>query len=129
MTFYDDFISKVADGRDGLKKSDVDKIGQGRVWSGKEALDIALIDEIGELDDAINYAAELVDVENIKLLNLPKSENNELLEIFQSFEMSNNSSIINDDFIKKIKNIFSQIKETKSMDKYQTRLPFEIIID
>ena len=53
----------------------------------------------------------------------------ELLEIFQSFEMSNNSSIINDDFIKKIKNIFSQIKETKSMDKYQTRLPFEIIID
>ena len=81
------------------------------------------------MDDAINYAAELVDVENIKLLNLPKSENNELLEIFQSFEMSNNSSIINDDFIKKIKNIFSQIKETKSMDKYQTRLPFEIIID
>ena len=53
----------------------------------------------------------------------------ELLEIFQSFEMSNNSSIINDDFIKKIKNIFSQIKETKSIDKYQTRLPFEIIID
>lgn len=126
---YDDFISKVADGRDGLKKSDVDKIGQGRVWSGKEALDIALIDEIGELDDAINYAAELVGIENIKLLNLPKTENNELLEIFQSFEMSNNSSIINDDFIKKIKNIFSQIKETKSMDKYQTRLPFEIIID
>lgn len=126
---YDDFISKVADGRDGLKKSDVDKIGQGRVWSGKEALDIALIDEIGELDDAINYAAELVGIENIKLLNLPKTENNELLEIFQSFEMSNNSSIINDDFIKKIKNIFTQIKETKSMDKYQTRLPFEIIID
>ena len=126
---YDDFISKVADGRDGLKKSDVDKIGQGRVWSGKEALDIALIDEIGELDDAINYAAELVGIENVKLLNLPKTENNELLEIFQSFEMSNNSSIINDDFIKKIKNIFSQIKETKSMDKYQTRLPFEIIID
>ena len=126
---YDDFISKVADGRDGLKKSDVDKIGQGRVWSGKEALDIALIDEIGELDDAINYAAELVNVENIKLLNLPKSENNELLEIFQSFEMSNNSSILNNDFIKKIKNIFSQINETKSMDKYQTRLHFEIIID
>ncbi|MDG2344328.1 MAG: signal peptide peptidase SppA [Flavobacteriales bacterium] len=126
---YDDFISKVADGRDGLKKSDVDRIGQGRVWSGKEALDIALIDEIGELDDAINYAAQLVDVENIKLLNLPKSKNNELLEIFQSFEMSNNSSTINDDFIKKIKTIFNQIKETKSIDKYQTRLPFEIIID
>ncbi len=126
---YDDFISKVANGRDGLKKSDVDEIGQGRVWSGKEALDIELIDEIGELDDAINYAAQLVDIDNIKLLNLPKTENNELLEIFQSFEMSNNSSVLDQDFIKNIKNMFNQIRDVNSVDKYQTRLPFEIIID
>lgn len=126
---YDDFISKVAEGRDGLKKSGVDEIGQGRVWSGKEAKDIALVDEIGELDDAINYAAQLVNIDNIKLLNLPSVENNELLEIVQSFEMSNNSSSINKDFITNIKNIFNQIKEYKSVERYQTRMPFEIIID
>ena len=94
---YDDFISKVAEGRDGLKKSGVDEIGQGRVWSGKEAKDIALVDEIGELDDAIKYAAQLVNVENIKLLNLPAVENNELLELIQSLEMSDNSSAIKED--------------------------------
>ena len=126
---YDDFISKVAEGRDGLKKSGVDEIGQGRVWSGKEAKDIALVDEIGELDDAINYAAQLVNIDNIKLLNLPSVENNELLEIVQSFEMSNNSSSINKDFITNIKNIFNQIKEYKSVERYQTIMPFEIIID
>lgn len=126
---YDDFISKVAEGRDGLKKSGVDEIGQGRVWSGKEAKDLALVDEIGDLDDAIKYAAQLVNVENIKLLNLPSVENNELLELIQSLEMSNNSSIINENFITNIKNIFSQIKKYKSVEKYQTRMPFEIIIE
>ena len=126
---YDDFISKVAEGRDGLKKSGVDEIGQGRVWSGKEAKDIALVDEIGELDDAIKYAAQLVNVENIKLLNLPAVENNELLELIQSLEMSDNSSAIKEDFITNIKNIFNQIKEYKSVERYQTRMPFEIIID
>lgn len=126
---YDDFISKVAEGRDGLKKSGVDEIGQGRVWSGKEAKDIALVDEIGELDDAIKYAAQLVNVENIKLLNLPAVENNELLELIQSLEMSDNSSAIKEDFITNIKNIFNQFKEYKSVERYQTRMPFEIIID
>ena len=126
---YDDFISKVAEGRDGLKKSGVDEIGQGRVWSGKEAKDLALVDEIGDLDDAIKYAAQLVNVENIKLLNLPSVENNELLELIQSLEMSNNSSIINENLFTNIKNIFNQIKKYKSVERYQTRMPFEIIID
>lgn len=126
---YDDFISKVAEGRDGLKKSGVDEIGQGRVWSGKEAKDLALVDEIGDLDDAIKYAAQLVNVENIKLLNLPSVENNELLELIQSLEMSNNSSIINENLFTNIKNIFNQIKKYKSVERYQTRMPFEIIIE
>jgi protease IV len=126
---YDDFISKVANGRDGLKKSDVDRIGQGRVWSGKEALDIALVDEIGELDDAVAYAAQLVNVNNVQLLNLPAVENNELLELFQSFELSSKTPAVNEDFISNIKKIFSQIKEFKSVDRYQTRMPIEIIID
>ncbi|MEC8602822.1 MAG: signal peptide peptidase SppA, partial [Bacteroidota bacterium] len=54
---YNDFINKVADGRDGLKVEDVDAIGQGRVWSGTDAIRLGLIDELGGIDDAINYAA------------------------------------------------------------------------
>jgi protease-4 len=60
---YDDFISKVAKYR-GLDKSDVDSIAQGQVWTGEEALDLGLVDEIGGLDDAVALAAELADLED-----------------------------------------------------------------
>jgi protease-4 len=59
---YDDFITKVSMHRD-LEKADVDRIGQGQVWTGMDALEFGLIDEIGDLDDAIATAAELADLD------------------------------------------------------------------
>jgi protease-4 len=52
---YDDFTEHVADGR-GIPQDSVRKIGKGRVWSGKSAKDIGLVDEIGGLNDAIEIA-------------------------------------------------------------------------
>lgn len=64
---YDDFITKVAEGRN-LTKEQVDEIGQGRVWSGEDALKIGLVDELGGLSDAILAAKELagLDVHRVK---------------------------------------------------------------
>ena len=59
---YDDFISKVAQGRD-LDKGDVDLIAQGQVWTGVDALENGLIDELGEIDDAVEVAASLAEME------------------------------------------------------------------
>jgi protease-4 len=59
---YDDFISGVADRRD-MEKHAVDLIGQGQVWTGVEALENGLIDEIGTFEDAIRAAAELAGLE------------------------------------------------------------------
>ncbi|MFZ5495258.1 MAG: signal peptide peptidase SppA [Verrucomicrobiota bacterium] len=53
---YDQFISKVADGRK-LERKTVEEIAQGRVWSGGEALKLGLVDEIGGLADAVKHAA------------------------------------------------------------------------
>ena len=58
---YDKFTTIVAEGR-GLEKTRVDEIGQGRVWTGSDALGIGLVDEIGTLQDAIAYAAALADL-------------------------------------------------------------------
>ena len=55
---YEDFISRVALYR-GLEKDAVDAVAQGRVWTGSDALQHGLIDELGGLEDAIAYAAEL----------------------------------------------------------------------
>jgi len=59
---YDDFISDVAAGR-GLDKNAVDAIGQGQVWTGVEALENGLVDELGSLDDAVDAAAVLAGLE------------------------------------------------------------------
>ena len=55
---YDDFISGVAEHR-GMDKDDVDRIGQGQVWTGADALANGLVDELGGIDDAVEAAAEL----------------------------------------------------------------------
>jgi protease-4 len=55
---YDDFVSDVAAQR-GLEKEAVDRVGQGQVWSGIDALNFGLVDELGSLEDAVAYAAEL----------------------------------------------------------------------
>jgi len=55
---YDDFISDVAANRE-MEKDEVDEIGQGQVWTGLDAIGNGLIDELGDLDDAIAVAAEL----------------------------------------------------------------------
>lgn len=59
---YDDFISSVADSRN-IEKSQVDRIAQGQVWTGVDALANGLIDELGTLEDAVAAAAELAELE------------------------------------------------------------------
>lgn len=55
---YDDFISSIADQR-GMEKDTVDSIAQGQVWTGLDALENGLVDELGSLADSIIAAAEL----------------------------------------------------------------------
>ncbi len=56
--FYDVFLTRVASGRK-LSKADVDAVGQGRVWTGEQALERKLVDEIGGLRQAIALARQL----------------------------------------------------------------------
>lgn len=53
---YDAFLANVSEGR-GMSTEEIDKIAQGRVWTGADALKIGLVDEIGSLYDAVSYAA------------------------------------------------------------------------
>jgi protease-4 len=60
---YDDFISKVSQHR-GIDKAAVDEIAQGRIWTGEDAYANGLVDEIGDISDAITAAAELAKLES-----------------------------------------------------------------
>jgi len=71
---YDRFLTKVAEGRN-MSKEDVDKLGKGRVWTGSQAKELGLVDEIGGLSKAIDLAKELAGIpaeEQVKLVVQPK---------------------------------------------------------
>lgn len=68
--FYTHFLSRVAEGRK-MSPADVDSIAQGRVWSGEDALEIGLIDEIGGLNDAIKIAASEAKLKNYTIIEWP----------------------------------------------------------
>ncbi len=58
---YQDFLTRVANGRD-MTLEEVDKIARGRVWSGSDALDLGLVDQLGGLQEAIASAAVLAEI-------------------------------------------------------------------
>ncbi|MCL2598089.1 MAG: S49 family peptidase, partial [Paludibacter sp.] len=67
---YDQFISRCAEGR-GKTKAAIDSIGQGRVWTGNQALKLGLVDELGGIDAAIKDAATLAKVDNYSISEYP----------------------------------------------------------
>lgn len=86
---YNNFVSIVAEGRD-MTFEDVDKIAQGRVWTGTDALKIGLVDEIGTLEDAINYAASVAgdpEISNWGIASYPKPLT-VIEQLMQQFGMS-----------------------------------------
>lgn len=70
---YNDFTALVARTR-GLRQSYVDSIGQGRVWSGTDALELGLVDEIGGIDKAIAYAAQQANLTDYSIKAFPKQK-------------------------------------------------------
>lgn len=70
---YKTFIGHVAEGRETTVEK-VDEIGQGRVWSGANAISINLVDEFGGLQKAIDIAAERAEIENYRITELPELE-------------------------------------------------------
>ena len=88
---YTKFTSIVAEGRD-MTVEAVDEIAQGRVWTGAEALEIGLVDQIGTLEDAIEYAALSIEgvtsVDEVQIAAYPKPQTTleMLLEAFGGTE-------------------------------------------
>lgn len=69
---YEQFLQKVSDSRK-LPKEVVHEIAQGRVWSGREALRLGLVDELGGLGEAVKHAAKLAKVEDDYRVDAPES--------------------------------------------------------
>ena len=100
---YDRFINLVSINRD-LNVTAVDKIAQGRVWMGVDAIDNGLVDQEGGLFDAIDYASDMAGISNYEIVDFPKVESpiDAINEIFAADHKFRNQSEWSG-FIKKLK--------------------------
>ena len=123
---YDVFTKRVAEGRK-MSQTDVDSIGQGRVWTGSDALKINLVDELGGLNDAIAYAVKKAKLTDYKLVELPKQKSP-----FDSF-LGKKEAELESRLIKKNLGIsysyFKQLQKIINVKGVQARLPFEMLVE
>ena len=125
---YDRFTGLVADGRD-MTVPQVDRIAQGRVWSGCEAVAINLADEIGTLEDAIDWAIASIedgsDVSDIAIASYPKPMTSieALLEQLQGGQQN----ILSDTPFAAVGEAFSKWRATEGGKAY-ARMPYDYII-
>ena len=125
---YDTFKQRVIDGRN-LSSKEVERLSQGRVWSGKQALDIGLIDGLGGLKDAIELAAEISEIDNYNVIEYPKFEENlenMLSGITPSIHKKNRLENL---LPEQILLILKGTQANLTLPYIQTLLPFELIIN
>ena len=123
---YEMFKKRVSDGRN-ISIDEVETLAQGRVWSGEQALKNGLVSEEGDIKDAINAAAELVDLGNdFNITSFPKIEPeiNDILSVFIPF----NSSISEFLKISDLDLIIQSIKTKEKKPIIFTSQPFNIDI-
>lgn len=121
---YSTFLERVATGRN-MSVVEVDKVAQGRVWSGSDAYDIGLVDSLGGLEEAVAYAAKLAETDSYRTTNYPKFSDD-----FESFIQSLQPSPFGQTAIGKSIQHFQSFfsKQTTQIDHIQTRIPFELNI-
>ncbi|KPM32479.1 Protease IV [Croceitalea dokdonensis DOKDO 023] len=122
---YDTFVSRVAEGRN-MSKEAVNQIAQGRVWSGVDAVNNGLVDELGSLDDAIEYAAELVELQNYGLRKYPKykSDFERLMEDLGGVKAKIGGSVMKEELGVETYNAFIELKKLTEQQGVQARMPY-----
>ncbi len=129
---YAGFIGKVAEGRR-MTPAQVDSIGQGRVWSGSNAIGIGLVDELGGLKEAIAGAAELAGIENYALVEYPKEKSfsEQLMELLGDVQAKSADVYIARQFGTAGAEIYSQLSQLMQSDKPQVwaRMPEVLVFE
>ena len=125
---YDDFTTRVAEGR-GLRQSYVDSIGQGRVWAGADAIGLGLVDQLGDMEDAIAYAAEKAGLgDDYKVTELPK-EKDFLTRIMESMNPSNDLDAALRQKMGVYYHCFEGLENLQKNTGIQARMPFDLVIE
>ena len=122
---YKLFVQRCADGR-GMSVEAIEKIAEGRVWTGATAKELGLVDELGGLDKALEIAAQQAEVETYSVINYPGKS-----DIFSSLLDKGKKDYIDGKISETLGEYYDYakfIQGLKNADRIQARMPFELRI-
>ena len=123
---YELFLTRCSDGR-GISMEELDKIAQGRVWTGSTAKELGLVDELGGLDKALEIAIAKAGVDAYTVMSYPKKEG-----FLESLMNTNPGNYIKGRMLNsKMSDMYRQfsiIENFEKIDRIQARVPFELNI-
>ena len=124
--FYDIFLKRVANGRK-MTVAAVDSLAQGRVWSGADAKRLGLVDQIGNMNDAVKYAASITKTDKYSTVSYPEYEKDfkDILGNFSPFAKSK-ENLIQAEIGKDNYEMLQKIKKMQTRKGIQAMMPFEI---
>ena len=120
---YDTFLTRCSEGR-GVSKADIDSIGQGRVWTGEQALKIGLVDELGGIERAVELAGELAEIYNYNIMEVSTDHDflKELLEKqIEVVKQSVMKDMLGDEY-----EHFRTLQKVKATYGIQARIPYDL---
>lgn len=123
---YDSFLSRCAEGR-GIPKDTLAKYAEGRVWTGNQALKIGLVDELGNIDDAITSAAELASLGDDYLVYEYPKKRSIIEELFDTKKTDLAAKTLKQ-YLGDSYDVFMKVKNIKDGDVIQARMPYDVNI-
>ncbi len=122
-TIYHTFKSRVAEGRN-RDIVYIDSIAQGRVWTGSRAISVGLVDKIGTMQDAVNYAVGMAKIKSYRIKEFPQKKNI-LEQLLENYKKTVKVNLIKEEIGVKEYGMLQQLKQVKNMfGEPQSRLPF-----
>ena len=128
---YAEFKKIVSDGR-GLTLEEVETLAQGRVWTGIQGLENGLVDEIGNMDEAIAYAVEQAEIDDYKLIQYPLIKKTFWEEMISNFASTANTKLSSNTPMtsklgSQITTILSEVEA--ACETPQARMPIGVMVD
>ncbi len=123
---YDLFLTRCADGR-GMPKDSLAKYAEGRIWTGNHAKEIGLVDELGGIDEAIHFAAELANLgKSYAVFEYPRMRSR-----FEEILNKNKEELAAKtlkSYLGESYDMFLLLKDIKEQDFIQARIPYDLNI-
>ncbi len=121
---YGKFLSRVVNGRD-LDSMYVDSIGQGRVWTGSRAVELGLVDALGNLDDALSIAADKAGIQEYRLVEYPEFDD-PIKKLIEELTGSQVKSELRGTPLEKSYDIYQKSKDMVKNQGVLMRMEYEI---